>query len=216
MNPHKILNFPATDLVILAGGQARRMNGLNKLLQTFDEEIQLIKIYNTLQSQVNQVWINSHRDHALYTQLMPTVQCFQDDHTGFQGPLMGMKTAWSKLQSGFVLFVPCDVTFIPEDVLEKLHQTLTQNLLSDVAVVNINGQALYPFCLMRRTAVPILEQHLALNQRSLKTCFQDLAHSELVFENNTLIFHSINSLDELQQHRQIKKLLDSQLILKNA
>ena len=29
------IQFPATDLVILAGGQARRMNGMNKLLQQF-------------------------------------------------------------------------------------------------------------------------------------------------------------------------------------
>jgi molybdopterin-guanine dinucleotide biosynthesis protein A len=31
--------------VILAGGQARRMNGMNKLLQQFDDQIQLSKIY---------------------------------------------------------------------------------------------------------------------------------------------------------------------------
>ena len=37
-------DFPATDLVILAGGQARRMNGMNKLLQQFDDQIQLSKI----------------------------------------------------------------------------------------------------------------------------------------------------------------------------
>ncbi|MEC8058206.1 MAG: molybdenum cofactor guanylyltransferase, partial [Pseudomonadota bacterium] len=33
--------YPLTDLVILAGGQARRMNGVNKLLQTFDDQMQL-------------------------------------------------------------------------------------------------------------------------------------------------------------------------------
>jgi hypothetical protein len=37
-------NHPVTDLVILAGGQARRMQGLNKLLQCFDKQIQLLKI----------------------------------------------------------------------------------------------------------------------------------------------------------------------------
>ena len=38
------IEFPATDLVILAGGQARRMNGMNKLLQQFDEQIQANKL----------------------------------------------------------------------------------------------------------------------------------------------------------------------------
>ncbi|WP_447502958.1 NTP transferase domain-containing protein, partial [Acinetobacter pittii] len=44
--------YPVTDLVILAGGQARRMNGLNKLLQQFDGETQLIKIHQKLRSSV--------------------------------------------------------------------------------------------------------------------------------------------------------------------
>ena len=40
----KPVSYPETEVVILAGGQARRMNGINKLLQKFDDEIQLIKI----------------------------------------------------------------------------------------------------------------------------------------------------------------------------
>lgn len=44
--------YPRTDLVILAGGQARRMNGINKLLQKFDDQIQLIKIHQQLKSNV--------------------------------------------------------------------------------------------------------------------------------------------------------------------
>ena len=31
--------YAKTDVVILAGGQARRMNGINKLLQKFDNKI---------------------------------------------------------------------------------------------------------------------------------------------------------------------------------
>ena len=39
------VSYPETDVVILAGGLARRMNGINKLLHKFDDEIQLIKIH---------------------------------------------------------------------------------------------------------------------------------------------------------------------------
>ena len=54
---------PVTDLVILAGGQARRMQGLNKLLQCFDKQIQLLKISQHFRGKVQQQWINSNRDH---------------------------------------------------------------------------------------------------------------------------------------------------------
>ena len=147
--------YPRTDLVILAGGQARRMNGINKLLQKFDDQIQLIKIHQQLKSNVAQVWINSHRDYSIYQKLIPSVHYYQDDEPGFQGPLMGMKSAWSHVQSDYVLFVPCDVTYIPSKVLLKLHQALAKNSLAQVAYVEINGKPLYPFCLVlnRNSAV---------------------------------------------------------------
>ena len=111
--------YPDTDLVILAGGQARRMNGLNKLLQKFDDQIQLIKIHQQLKSDVAQVWINSHRDYSIYQKIIPSIHCYQDDEQGFLGPLMGMKSAWSHVQADYVLFVPCDVTYIPPKVILK-------------------------------------------------------------------------------------------------
>ena len=49
---HKKMQYPSTDLVILAGGQARRMNGINKLLHIFDDEIQLINVNGQLMQQI--------------------------------------------------------------------------------------------------------------------------------------------------------------------
>lgn len=200
------VNIPSTDLVILAGGQARRMNGMNKLLQKFDDQIQLIKIHQQLKHKVTQVWVNSHRDYSIYQKIIPSIDCYQDDDAGFYGPLMGMKSAWGHVQADYVLFVPCDVTFIPKRVLEKLHQALARNAMSEVAYVEINGTALYPFCLVKRSAYTTIAEHLAQNKRSLKQCFADLHAQVASFKNRALFFHSINSLDELQQYQQLNCL----------
>lgn len=200
---HKSINYPPTDLVILAGGQARRMNGINKLLQKFDDEIQLIKIHQQLRSRVGQVWINSHRDHSIYECLIPSIRYFQDDKPGFHGPLMGMKSAWSHVQSDYVLFVPCDVTYIPKKVISGLHRAMQRDPLCEVAVVEINDIALYPFCLLKRSSLPTLVQHLEQNQRSLRHCFAKMHMQMARFKNHALFFHSINSFDELQQHQQL-------------
>lgn len=195
--------FPITDLVILAGGQARRMNGINKFLQCFDDQIQLLKIYQQLKYQVSKVWVNSHRDFSIYQKIIPNIDCYQDDEADFQGPLMGMKSAWKHTQADYVLFVPCDVTFIPKRLLSHLYQVLASNLTADLTYVEMNGTALYPFCLMKRSAFPILCTHLERNQRSLKHCFTDLYAQKASFKNDALFFHSINSLDELQQYQQL-------------
>jgi len=198
--------YPGTDLVILAGGQARRMNGINKLLQQFDDQIQLIKIHQQLKSDVAQVWINSHRDYSIYQKIIPSIHCYQDDESGFLGPLMGMKSAWSHVEADYVLFVPCDVTYIPSKVVLELHQALNKNPLAEIAYVEMNGVALYPFCLVKRSSLSIFAAHLEQKQRSLKHCFADLHAQVARFENHALFFHSINSLDELQQYQQLKFL----------
>ena len=200
------VSYAKTDVVILAGGQARRMNGINKLLQKFDNEIQLIKIHQQLKSRAESVWVNSHRDHSIYERIIPSIQFFQDDEAGFQGPLMGMKSAWSYVKSDYVLFVPCDVTYIPKKVISRLHQAIHRHPLSEVAVVEINGKALFPFCLLKRSSLATLDKHLAQNQRSLKHCFADMHMQIASFKNSALFFHSINSFDELQQHQQLSFL----------
>lgn len=200
------VSYPETEVVILAGGQARRMNGINKLLQKFDDEIQLVKIHQQVKSRAAKVWVNSHRDHGIYKMMLPSIDFYQDDETGFQGPLMGMKSAWTHVQSDYVLFVPCDVTFIPQKVISRLHQAMQRHPLCEVAVVEINERALFPFCLMKRSSLPTLIQHLEQDQHSLKHCFADL-HMQLArFKNRALFFHSINSFDELQQHQQLNFL----------
>jgi hypothetical protein len=58
---------------------------------------------------------------------VPDIKCFQDDASGFFGPLMGMKSAWSHVKADYVLFIPCDVTYIPTQVIAKLHSALRKN-----------------------------------------------------------------------------------------
>ncbi len=198
------MQIPATDLVILAGGQARRMNGMNKLLQQFDDQIQLSKICQKFKSEVQSIWVNSHRDSSIYKQIEPNIYCYSDDQTGFLGPLMGMKSAWSHLQSDYALFIPCDVTYIPNQVLIKLHRALQKNPQALVAYVAINGDALYPFCLLKRESLPILKQQISAGKLSLRECFKQLNSQQVILQKQSMFCHSINSLDELQQYQQMK------------
>lgn len=195
--------YPVTDLVILAGGQARRMNGLNKLLQQFDGEPQLLKIHQKLKSSVSELWVNSHRDYSIYQSIVPDIKYFQDDASGFLGPLMGMKSAWSNVEADYVLFIPCDVTYIPTQVVAKLHSALRKNKQAQAAYVSINGDSLYPFCLLKRESLITITEQIEKQRLSLKECFKLLHAQVAIFQKQNLFFHSINSLDELQQYKQI-------------
>lgn len=195
-------HLPAVDLVILAGGQAVRMGGENKLLKNFDGQPQLLKIINQLRTQVARCLVNSHRDHALYKSMVTDIQCFTDAPTGFCGPLAGMKTAWSFTKADYVLFVPCDITWIPPQLVEQLLVPLIENPQAKVSYATINGDALYPLCLMHRSAEPALQEHLDQQQFSLHRCFRALSAAFVNFSNPLSSMHSINSISEMEVYRQ--------------
>lgn len=196
------MQLPMVDLVILAGGQAVRMGGENKLLQNFDGQPQLLKIINQLRNQVAQCLVNSHRDHALYKSMVADIQCFTDEPSGFCGPLAGMKTAWSFATTDYVLFVPCDITWIPPELVEKLLVPLIENPQMKVSYTIINGDALYPLCLMHRSAEPVLRQYFDRQQFSLHRCFRALDAGVVNFSNPQSKIHSINSIAEMEIYRQ--------------
>lgn len=195
-------HLPTVDLVILAGGQAVRMGGENKLLQNFDSQPQLLKIINQLRDQVAQCLVNSHRDHALYKSMVAGIQCFADAPPSFCGPLAGMKTAWSFAKADYVLFVPCDITWIPTHLVEQLLVPLIENPQAKVSYATINEDALYPLCLMHRSAEPVLQEHLDLQQLSLHRCFRALGAGFVNFSNPQSSMHSINSIAEMEIYRQ--------------
>lgn len=97
--------------VILAGGQARRMGGVDKGLQLFRNQPLFEHIYQRLQPQIADIAINANRNQQRYAQ--SGLPVFSDDLAGFQGPLSGILTALQRAQSNFVLFVPCDCPFSP-------------------------------------------------------------------------------------------------------
>lgn len=185
------------DGVILAGGQASRMQGCNKLLQCFDgQQRQLEKLVLALRSQVQTLWINSHRDHDIYRAFEPDIAIFSDVETGFLGPMMGMLSAWNYSQQDWILFIPCDLYQLPEQLLEVMIDAVQQQQ-SPLCYAAFNQQALYPLCLMHRSVGSILAQQIKQQQYSLYRCFEKLNYAVAHFDSAHHQQHSINTWDEV-------------------
>ncbi len=107
--------------VILAGGKARRMNGADKGLQLLQNKPLISHVIERLQPQVIDISINANRHHEEYAQWVFPV--FSDELPDFQGPLSGMLTALEQAKTDFVLFVPCDSPYFPQNLLEKLKKS---------------------------------------------------------------------------------------------
>ena len=144
--------------VILAGGQAKRMGSVDKGLQPLQGKPLFQFIYDRLHSQVEHISVNANRNQAIYA--VAGLPVFGDNIEGFQGPLSGILTALERSETDFVLFVPCDSPFFPDNLLEKLKSAVDFHGVS-IAYVH-DGEREHPtFCLMARSLKEKLAAYLA-------------------------------------------------------
>lgn len=182
--------------VILAGGQAKRMGGVDKGLQPLQGKPLFQFIYDRLHSQVEHISVNANRNQAIYaTAGLPV---FGDNIEGFQGPLSGILTALECADTDFVLFVPCDSPFFPDNLLEKLKSAVVFHGVS-IAYVH-DGEREHPtFCLMACGLKDKLAAYLAAGERRMLQFMRQNSAVSVDFSENKAAFTNINTLDELQQ-----------------
>ena len=91
------------------------------------------------------------------------------DEPGIDGPLAGLLSALNcaaEAGADRVLTLPCDMPFLPADLLARLDQALAPDV--DVALAASDGR-LHPICALWRTAVvPALVQRASEGQLSLR------------------------------------------------
>ena len=182
--------------VILAGGQAKRMGGVDKGLQPLQGKPLFQFIYDRLHSQVEHISVNANRNQAIYA--VAGLPVFGDNIEGFQGPLSGILTALERSETDFVLFVPCDSPFFPDNLLEKLKSAVVFHGVS-IAYVH-DGEREHPtFCLMARSLKEKLAAYLAAGDRRMLQFMRQNGAVSVDFSENKAAFTNINTLDELQQ-----------------
>ncbi len=182
--------------VILAGGQAKRMGSVDKGLQPLQGKPLFQFIYDRLHSQVEHISVNANRNQAIYA--VAGLPVFGDNIEGFQGPLSGILTALERSETDFVLFVPCDSPFFPDNLLEKLKSAVDFHGVS-IAYVH-DGEREHPtFCLMARSLKEKLAAYLATGERRMLQFMRQNGAVSVDFSENKAAFTNINTLDELQQ-----------------
>ena len=77
--------------VILAGGRATRMGGVDKGLVPIHGRPMIAWVIDALRPQVSDVLINANRNHDRYGEFACPV--IDDGDSGFRGPLAGMVSA---------------------------------------------------------------------------------------------------------------------------
>ena len=190
--------------VLLAGGQSRRMGGVDKALQILGGRPLLAHAIERLQPQVAGMVINANGEASRFAAFrLPVIA---DSIAGFAGPLAGVHAglAWVRANHPgieHVVTVSADTPFFPTDLVPRFLASLNQNR---PLLVARSEEGLHPVIgLWPVSMVTALEESLKQGERKASDWVKSQGAVEVFFPKieigGRLIdpFFNINSPEDL-------------------
>ena len=189
--------------IILSGGRATRMGGVDKGLISLQNKPLIQHVISRLQPQADEIFINANREIAQYESFGYKV--LQDENQDFSGPLAGVLLGLKHAKHDLVLSVPCDSPILPLDLVERLHNNMLENRM-DIAVASNDGNTHPVFCLMKKSVLPSLIAFLDAGERKVSAWQKSQKYVEVDFSDCSEAFVKLNTPQDLADLEQKLKL----------
>jgi molybdopterin-guanine dinucleotide biosynthesis protein A len=184
--------------LILAGGRAQRMGGIDKGLIPFHGKALIESAISRLKPQVSTILINANRSITKYSHYSYPV--LMDETPDFSGPLAGFSVGLKHCKTPYLLTSPCDSPLLPTDLAKKMAAQLEARDLelvfasSKEADGKIWSQPV--FCLMKSSLKDSLDAFLSKGDLKIDRWFKELRSGTVIFENPQA-FANVNTPEEL-------------------
>ena len=192
--------FEDVTAIILAGGQGRRMGGVDKGLQLFQGRPLIEHVLERLEKQAGTILVSANRHIDRYQAYGYPV--YPDGTAGFPGPLAGFLAGLQHCRTPYLATVPCDTPFLHGQLVQRLKSTL-ESSKADIAVATTEENGIQRiqsvFTLMKCHLANHLEAYLKDGGHKLDRWFETLETVFVPFaEKETFI--NINTMDELAEY----------------
>lgn len=190
----KIEPRPVT-AVVLAGGLARRFKGEDKGLLELAHRPLAEWVAKRLAGHAAEILISANRNLMQYARLGHTV--VPDYLPEYPGPLAGLLSAARTAQREWLITVPCDVPFLPLELVMQLHD---HAIASQVPLVRAADEIGTHFAIMlvHRDLIPDLESYVSDGGRQVRA-WQEKHPNEIVyFGGDPYAFLNINTPEDLK------------------
>ncbi|MFZ3087432.1 MAG: molybdenum cofactor guanylyltransferase MobA [Methylotenera sp.] len=180
--------------IILAGGRATRMGGIDKGLVPFNQKPLIAHVIARLAPQADEIFINANRETDAYKAFGYPV--LPDELAGFAGPLAGMQLGLKHAQNDYLLTVPCDTPLLPLDLAKQLETALIQHN-ADIAVATSDGNTHPVFCLCKRSVLASLNGFLQQGGRKVSDWQKSLKYVNVDFSDSDEAFTNLNTPEDI-------------------
>jgi molybdenum cofactor guanylyltransferase len=195
----------AADLtgLVLAGGRASRMGGVDKGLQPLGAMTLAQHAIARLAPQVGPLLISANRNPDRYRAYGHAVLADADPAAAL-GPLAGILGGLRAARTAYLLCVPCDLPFLPGDLAAALiaaaEASTPPAAIAYAASVDAQGELReHPACaLIACRLADDLERYLEEGGRKVRAWYA--RHNPVLAKfDDQRAFYNINSLEELQR-----------------
>lgn len=187
--------YPDVTGVILAGGRATRMGGVDKGLVAVNGRPMIAWVIDVLRPQVGTILVNANRNLDRYREFGCPV--IDDGDRDFRGPLAGIASGMRAATTPYVAFAPCDSPLVCGDLVARLRAALA-SAGTRIAVAH-DGERLQPvFALLECSLHDDLVRYLDSGARKIDRWYAGHGFAQADFSDVADSFANINAPDEKQ------------------
>jgi len=174
--------------VILAGGQASRMDGEDKGLIVFRELPLISHVINITKPKVSQILISANRNFEEYANFGKVIS---DDLEGYQGPLAGISKALKVCSTPYLLVLPCDSPLIDTALIDSLIEKMEISNV-DICVAHDGSIMHATFALMQTKLEKSLEEFLGEGGRKMALWYRQQSLERIDVSSHLEVLTNIN------------------------
>lgn len=186
--------------LVLAGGRASRMGGVDKGLQNHRGMPLALHALMRLQPQVGAMLVNANRNLGAYEAFGAPV--WPDPIEGFAGPLVGFLAGLEHCETRWLVTVPCDTPDFPLDLVARLAAAADaqQAEIAYAQTTEADGRTQpHPvFCLLEASLIESLTAFLQGGGRKIDAWFAQHSAAAVPFPDAHAFFNA-NTPQELAQ-----------------
>lgn len=184
--------------VILAGGKAERMGGIDKGLVSYKGSPMVEQVLQRF-ANLDDVLINLNREDLGSYQHLGCQLIKDEQHPqigSYAGPLLGVLSGLKAANTDWVLFSPCDTPELPEDYAQKMIEAVRAHMT--MAAVAFDGERTQPLhLLLNKRLYESLLMYLLSGQRKTFGWLKQIKPYQVDFSNAHDGFVNINYLNEV-------------------